>query len=60
MNSDNLYIFSVEMFHIGLPRLILYISAPIMIVKAVISAIHLVDASTRLAAIDAEERSKDE
>lgn len=50
----------VEMFNVGLPRLILYISTPIMILKTVVSAIHLVDASTRLAAIDAEERSKDE
>ena len=39
-------------------RLILCISAPIMIVKTVISLIHLVDASMRLAATDAAERNQ--
>lgn len=50
----------VTMLHIGLVRLVLYISTPIMIMKTIISAIHLVDASRRLAAIDAEERSRDQ
>nr|XP_039260912.1 CDP-diacylglycerol--inositol 3-phosphatidyltransferase-like [Styela clava] len=46
--------------NLGLVRLVLYLSTPIMIGKAVISLIHLVDASRRLAEVDAEERSKAE
>lgn len=39
-------------------RVILWTSAPIMFGKSVISAIHLTDASIRLASIDADDRNK--
>nr|CAB3229333.1 CDP-diacylglycerol--inositol 3-phosphatidyltransferase [Phallusia mammillata] len=48
----------VPVLGLSVIRLILYISTPIMIVKAFISLIHLVDASVRLATIDADDRNK--
>jgi len=41
----------------SLYRLLLYVTAPIMAGKALISFIHLIDASIRIASIDAEEKS---
>lgn len=43
---------------IGLIRAVLYASLPIMLIKALISLIHLVDASRRLASVDVQERTK--
>ncbi|CAK8698038.1 unnamed protein product [Clavelina lepadiformis] len=48
----------IPILGISLVRTLLYVSAPIMAVKTLISLIHLVDASIRLASIDVAERSK--
>jgi len=48
----------VPFLELSLYRLVLYVSTPIMLVKALISLIHLIDASGRLASIDADERNK--
>ncbi|XP_033121599.1 CDP-diacylglycerol--inositol 3-phosphatidyltransferase-like isoform X3 [Anneissia japonica] len=46
------------LFDMGLFRLLMYISLPIMLVKALISLVHLITASKNMVAIDMEERSK--
>ncbi|KAJ6653382.1 hypothetical protein lerEdw1_009283 [Lerista edwardsae] len=44
--------------HLGLYRLVLWVSAPIAILKSLISLVHLVCASCNMAALDAAERAK--
>ncbi|XP_033121598.1 CDP-diacylglycerol--inositol 3-phosphatidyltransferase-like isoform X2 [Anneissia japonica] len=44
------------LFDMGLFRLLMYISLPIMLVKALISLVHLITASKNMVAIDMEER----
>uniref|UniRef100_H2ZII9 CDP-diacylglycerol--inositol 3-phosphatidyltransferase n=1 Tax=Ciona savignyi TaxID=51511 RepID=H2ZII9_CIOSA len=45
-------------FGVSILRVFLFVSFPIMAAKTFISLIHLIDASIRLCAIDAEERNK--
>ena len=47
------------MVGVGLFKILTVISAPIALVKSLISVVHLVAASVNIAALDAAERNKD-
>jgi len=49
----------IPILNLSCIRLILWISAPIMILKSLISFIHLIDASIRIASVDAEEKNEE-
>ena len=51
------FVFTVPIIGVHAFRLLMQLTAPIMVGKTIISFIHLMDASYRIVAVDAEEKS---